>query len=195
MSGRPSPSADARPVAQSQPPAAGTPLVDSLLGHYESLVGYVRRRFSLGEGSRDVVHDAYLLLAQRPPRTDARNTVGLLRRVLHHLAVDTLRRSDARRAHEVGCDPALLPPAICPQPGPEQIAQGRQELRGLIAAIEALPPRCREVFILHKIHGLPQAEVARLLQVSLQNVEKHLRRGLQACQAHMQQHSQQGPRT
>jgi RNA polymerase sigma-70 factor (ECF subfamily) len=185
MPGRPSSSADVRPAVPAPPAPAGTTLAEALVSHYEGLVGYVRQRFRLGEGSRDVVHDAYLMLAQRPPRSDVRNPAGLLRRVLHHLAIDTLRRADARRAHEVSCEPALLPPAPCPQPGPEQIAQGRQELLRLVAAIDGLPPRCREVFILHKIHGLPQAEVARLLQVSLQNVEKHLRRGMQACQAHM----------
>lgn len=189
MPGRTSSSADARPDAGARPAGAPASLAESLVSHYDDLVGYVRRRFGMGESARDVVHDAYLQVAARPPRTDARNPAGLLRRMLHHLAVDTLRRDDARRGHELACDMALLPPAICPQPGPEQIVQGRQDLHCLIAAIDGLPPRCREVFILHKIHGMPQAEVARLLQVSPQNVEKHLRRGLQACAARMQQAS------
>lgn len=187
MPGRSPSSADARPDAGVRPASVPASLAESLVSHYEDLVGYVRRRFRLGEVARDVVHDAYLQVTARPARRDARNPVGLLRRMLHHLAVDTLRRDDARRAHELACDSALLPPALCPQPGPEQVVQGRQQLQCLITAIDALPPRCREVFILHKIHGMPQAEVARLLQVSPQNVEKHLRRGLAACREHMQQ--------
>lgn len=187
MPGRTSSPADARPDAGARPGGAPASLAESLVSHYDDLVGYVRRRFSMGEFARDVVHDAYLQVASRPPRTDARNPVGLLRRMLHHLAVDTLRRDDARRGHELACDTTLLTPAICPRPGPEQIVQGRQDLQCLIAAIDGLPPRCREVFILHKIHGMPQAEVARLLQVSPQNVEKHLRRGLLACAARMRQ--------
>lgn len=168
-----------------RPTAAGT-LGDALLLHYEDLVGYVRRRFSLGEFARDVVHDAFVQVTDRPPRAAARNPVGLLRRLLHNLAVDSLRRADARQRHEQALDADALPQAICPAPRPDQVLQGRQALERLSQAIAELPPRCREVFILHKIHGLPQAQVAAVLQVSLKTVEQHLRRGLRSCRVHLE---------
>jgi RNA polymerase sigma-70 factor (ECF subfamily) len=54
-------------------------------------------------------------------------------------------------------------------------------LRTLAQAIESLPPRCRDVFVLHKIHEWPQAQVAAHLGISIKTVEKHMRTALACC--------------
>jgi RNA polymerase sigma factor (sigma-70 family) len=53
----------------------------------------------------------------------------------------------------------------------------------LYAAIEALPPKCRQVFIMRRFHDLSQDEIARRLGVSRNMVEKHLRLALERCRA------------
>jgi RNA polymerase sigma-70 factor (ECF subfamily) len=40
--------------------------------------------------------------------------------------------------------------------------------------ITSLPPRCKEVFILSRIEGLKNREIAEKLQISIKNVERHL---------------------
>ncbi len=75
---------------------------------------------------------------------------------------------DVADAGSFGCDPAL---ALASQ----------QALRLLVAAIEALPPRCRDVFVLCRIHEYTQPAAAEYLGISLKTVEKHLRLGLAAC--------------
>ena len=44
-------------------------------------------------------------------------------------------------------------------------------------AVRRLPPRCRQVFLMHRVLGWRQAEIAKELQVSVSMVEKHIRRG------------------
>jgi RNA polymerase sigma-70 factor (ECF subfamily) len=39
---------------------------------------------------------------------------------------------------------------------------------------------------MHKLHEIPQAEVAQRLGISLKTVEKHLRVGMIACREHLQ---------
>ncbi len=41
------------------------------------------------------------------------------------------------------------------------------------------------VFVMHKVHELPQAEVAARLGISLKTVEKHLRLGMGICRTHL----------
>lgn len=64
---------------------------------------------------------------------------------------------------------------------PERQAIARQELTRLAAAVDALPPRCREVFLLVRIDGLANGEVAARLGISRNMVEKHLIKALLHC--------------
>ncbi|HDS1139928.1 TPA: RNA polymerase sigma factor [Stenotrophomonas maltophilia] len=162
----------------STPPPA-LPLVSSLVRHYEELVDYLHRRFRSPGLAREVVHDVCVRLLERPVAHDARQPVALLRRIAHDAAVDRCRAEDLRR-HWV--EPRTkLPEGTCPRPGPEQQAQGVQALQRLSSTIERMPCRRQQVFILHKIHELPQAEVAQRMGIGLKAVERHLRLAMADC--------------
>lgn len=47
-----------------------------------------------------------------------------------------------------------------------------------MAAIEALPERARRAFILFRFEELKQAEIARVMNISISAVEKHIRLGM-----------------
>lgn len=46
-----------------------------------------------------------------------------------------------------------------------------------------MPTRRRQAFLLDRLDGMPQAEIARALGVSLSTVEKDLRAALELCLA------------
>ncbi|UUF04629.1 sigma factor-like helix-turn-helix DNA-binding protein [Xanthomonas hortorum] len=52
--------------------------------------------------------------------------------------------------------------------------------------LPALPPRCRQAFILNRIDGLTYPQVAAAMGISIKMVEKHISRALAACRAAMQ---------
>src|SRR3546814_16564389 len=58
-------------------------------------------------------------------------------------------------------------------PGLEQQWQARRSLQTLEAAVEQLPDKCRTVFLLSRIEGLSNAEVAQRCGISVKMVEKH----------------------
>ena len=64
------------------------------------------------------------------------------------------------------------------QPSPEAEVTARDELRVLQAAVERLPPRAREVFLLRRIENLSLQEVADRLGLSVSTIEKHLTRAM-----------------
>lgn len=64
------------------------------------------------------------------------------------------------------------------EPSPERVAAGRRELDRVRRLIEGLPDRCRRIFELRKVEGLPQREVAERLGVTEHVVENDVGKGL-----------------
>jgi RNA polymerase sigma factor (sigma-70 family) len=65
-------------------------------------------------------------------------------------------------------------------PSPERAVIARDELRQLQAAIEDLPPRCREAIILGRVEGLTGREIAARMGISEKTASEHLAKGLYA---------------
>ncbi|HTO42365.1 MAG TPA: sigma-70 family RNA polymerase sigma factor [Rhizomicrobium sp.] len=65
-------------------------------------------------------------------------------------------------------------------PSPEHAAIARDDLRRLRAALDRLPPRCREAVILGRIEGLPGRAIAVRMGVSDATVSEHLANGIRA---------------
>jgi RNA polymerase sigma-70 factor, ECF subfamily len=64
--------------------------------------------------------------------------------------------------------------------GDEPYVVIEQELQQIIEkTIQELPERCREVFILSRIKGLKNKEIAEKLNINIKNVERHISRALQ----------------
>ncbi len=65
-------------------------------------------------------------------------------------------------------------------PGPERNTIARDELRRLQAALDRLPPRCREAVVLGRIEGLSGREIAQRMGITEQAVSAHLIHGVRA---------------
>lgn len=154
-----------------------------MVRHYDELVDSVRRRFGDRCFAREVVHDVCVQLLETPEKQQVRSPLGLLRKIAHDRAVDRYRSESRRQAW---IDPAAeVAELAADHQTPERQHEASDELERLCAAIAELPPRCQAVFVMHKIHQLPQREVAERLGVSLKTVEKHLRLGMAACRARL----------
>lgn len=54
-------------------------------------------------------------------------------------------------------------------------------------AVASLPEKCRQVFLLRKVHGLSHKEIGDRMGLSISSVEKYLRSGILACQTHLKE--------
>ena len=63
-------------------------------------------------------------------------------------------------------------------PDPERVAIVRDELRRLQLAIDRLPPRCREAFVMGRIQGLTRGEIALRMGVSEKTVTEHFTKAM-----------------
>lgn len=64
--------------------------------------------------------------------------------------------------------------------------ESRERFLDFCRAVRQLPPQCRRVFVLKKVYGLSQREIAQYLDIAESTVEKHVAKGLLACMQSMQ---------
>lgn len=153
-----------------------SPLIAALAQHYDELVEHVRRRFRDRGFARDVVHDVCVELLEKPPAQAVHTPLAFLRHVSTHRAIDRQRADTTRTAL---IDSVAEPPdtLVHAEDGASALAF-QQELLALVTIVEALPPRARQCFLLHRIHGMAHAEIAAEIGVSRAMVTQHVNRAM-----------------
>jgi RNA polymerase sigma factor (sigma-70 family) len=146
--------------------------------HVRELIAFARRRVG-DEASGDVVHDVFLRLATYGTPARLENPRAYLYRVTANAAHDHGRRVSARA--EVSVPDETWQQLESPLAGPESTAEQHSLLIGCLAALDALPAPCRQVFLLHRIDGIPQAEIAATLGIPLRTVERHVAKAMACC--------------
>ncbi|MDI1319527.1 MAG: sigma-70 family RNA polymerase sigma factor, partial [bacterium] len=96
--------------------------------------------------------------------------------IARNLALDTIRRG--RRSPIDGVTDLAALFVIDDRPDAASAATRQQEIELLVDAIDALPARCREIFILRKLQGVSQKDIAARLGLSEQTVQVQAARGL-----------------
>lgn len=151
-------------------------LARSILPHEAELRAWLCRRPLAGLDIDDIIQEAYAILSSVDSVEHIRNPRTYFFEVAKSVVLSALRRSRVISFLAVTSVENLDIP--CDAPGPDAIAEGRQELERIAVLIAALPPKCRETFTLRKVRGLSQRETARELGISENTVEKHMGKAL-----------------
>ncbi len=152
--------------------------MNTLALHYDDLVEYIQRRFSSSQFAEDVVHDVCVQLLEKSPEQPIAQPFAFLRRVSFNRAIDRSRAERARNARFNTM--AELPDNRSHDCDGAMALDFEQQLKALLAIIEALPARPRQIFLLHRIHGMPQYEIANELGISPNMVTQHFNRAMRA---------------
>jgi len=66
----------------------------------------------------------------------------------------------------------------------EVIAQQKLEIH--CAAVAALPPQCRKVYLMRKVYAMSYKEIAEALEITVSTVESHMEKGFARCHAYVE---------
>jgi RNA polymerase sigma factor (sigma-70 family) len=146
----------------------GTGLVEAC----RALAQRQKRQGKNSADAEDVAQDACVRALGLEQPDNVREPMRYLMRIARNLFVDRQRRKSREAAVFHSLDG--IEPRAREANDPERILAGKQELQIVLAAIDALPPRCREAFTLHRFHGLSYAGIARQMGVGTGTVEKHI---------------------
>jgi RNA polymerase sigma factor (sigma-70 family) len=146
--------------------------------HNEALIRFLQTRLRSPQEAHEVAQEAYVRLLS----LDEPGAVSYLRAFLFktaaNLAVDRLRRD----AIHMRATSSQLFQEFADVRTPERHVCGIQNLERLERLIDALPEKCRRVFILHRFHGRDVESVAREVNLSVRMVQTYMVRALLHCQ-------------
>lgn len=128
----------------------------------------------------DIVQDAYVKIARLDDVSHIRNGRAYFFATARSVLLDRIRRERIVRIDSLTEADALA--LADDDPGPERKVSARQELERVRQLIATLPDRCREIFELRRIQGVPQREIAERLGVPEHTVEAQAVRGLRLIQ-------------
>lgn len=141
-----------------------------------ALMQFIRHSWRNANDIEDLCHDVYVLLYEAARKEIPRPTRPFVFTVARNLLINCIRREQIVSIDAVA-DLDELGIAL-DEPGPDRTVIARQELRRLQAALDRLPPRCREAVVMRKIDRLSRREIAARMGIAEATVAEHLATGI-----------------
>lgn len=147
---------------------------------------FLRKFLRQTQDIEDVTQEAYLKAYVAEQEKSIDNPKSYLFTIAKNIAINEL----TKKAYQITdyieeCDVKETTKKTAPL---EAEVEAQQALGIYCEAVAALPEACRRVFLLRKVHGLKQSEIAETLGVSLRNVEMHLQKGTLRCREFIREH-------
>ena len=165
---------DDRPVPTEQLCVSGQDLETAYRTHRASLFYFLRRKAG-AEEAPDLVQEVFARAAGSAQRDRLVNPGGFLRRIAQNLLIDRARRRKSAptalfslREESDAATPATQ----------EWNLEAADLLRLYEQAVDAMPPKTRRVFLMHRVDELSYREIHEQLGISIATVEYHMMKAL-----------------
>lgn len=162
-------------MADSQP--VKDPFSEFYGTNHRWLRAWLFRRLQCPHDAADLAQDTFLRVMRAPQPVAIEEPRAFLATVARRLISNLFRRRSLERAYLE--ELANFMEACVPSE--EELALVHEALVRIDQMLHGLPLRVRHVFILSRLDGLPQPEIARQLGISVATVERDLRRALLHC--------------
>lgn len=151
--------------------------MEEILSHEQALSRYLSRAWAHHDEIGDLRQEIYLKVyeAARRARPDV-SAKSFLFTTARNLMADRVRR--AKVVSIQAMDEIVISELLIDELTPERKTAAHQEFGHLIAAFQAMPPRCQEVFWLRRVEHLSQRETSLKLGITEKAVESLMAKGV-----------------
>lgn len=147
---------------------------------------YLRRFYKNPQDIEDAMQEGFLKSFEIEKKQDIKTPAAYLFKTIRNFACRDLRKKS--RLKIIGIEDIDLPSLTIDRRAIEDSLESRQNLSIFCAAADRLPTQCRKAFLLRKIYGFSQKEIAGMMGISVSTVEKHLAKAIYRVIEHMDQH-------
>jgi RNA polymerase sigma-70 factor (ECF subfamily) len=145
------------------------PDLELLLANEPRLKSYVRRRIFNRDDVEDVLQEIFARILTQSRRVRVLDPVAYAFRIADNLIRDLSRRQ--RAPHQ-----SLTEDLPCHEAHPAELLETHERASALDAALAAMPPLRREVFLRRRVDGESYEAIAAALDLSVGAVQKHYSR-------------------
>lgn len=147
---------------------------EEVIPHEEALRNWLRARFPNLPDRDDLIQDVYIRLWKARSQAPIDCPKAFLFTAARNLALNRLRHA----YYEPNLGESFRSTVLDEKPDiPSQVSR-REDYTRLTEAIQSLPERCREVFVLRRLYGYSQKEIAARLGIAEKTVEIHAMVGM-----------------
>lgn len=164
------------------PPSTGTILISKkefetiYLEHYERLYGLAFTYLKEMEEAKEVVQQVFAKLYEKLPKLEITQSLdGYLNTAVRNTCLNELKRKRPDVELEEQTEEEHFDETY-------HLEQAEEELR-IWKAIEALPPKCKRIFMLSRFDQMKNAEIAEQLDISKRTVETQISLALKNLRA------------
>jgi RNA polymerase sigma factor (sigma-70 family) len=134
------------------------------------------RRGRRSDEIEDLVQDAFVRLLEYCERgAEVREPEAVLVRTVLRLSMNQDRDAHHDLYVREAIEDLVL---IDPGPTPEEVLTADQCLQEMRRTLDSVSRRTRDVFFLHRLHGLSYAQIGQQLDLPVSTVEKHIARAM-----------------
>ena len=136
----------------------------------------------------DIVQETYVRLCQTENIERIESPKAFMYKTARNLALDYIKRADTKKVDRVESQQVLENLMNGDDRVIDEMYQSTvidEEFKHFCDAVRILPVQCRKVFVLKKVYGNSQKEIAEELGISQSTVEKHISNGLKRCTIYM----------
>jgi len=132
----------------------------------------------------DIVQETYVRICEISNEETIQYPRSFMYKIVRNLALDHIKRAEVRLSvsmeDEIDGD---LKDYLegCNGDTTFQEVASKEEFEMFCKAVRQLPLQCRRVFVLKKVYGYSQKEIAADLNISESTVEKHIAFGIKRC--------------
>jgi RNA polymerase sigma factor (sigma-70 family) len=133
----------------------------------------------------DIVQETFIRSYEASRKQTINHPRSFMWKIAKNLALNHLQNANNKLTINVadfGDPDVYLPTEVVEA---ELEFESRERFLVFCRAVQRLPLQCRRVFILKKVYGLPQKEIAARLEISESTVEKQVAKGLLVCAEYM----------
>lgn len=137
---------------------------------------YLRRFYDNAQDIEDALQESFLKTYEIEKKQEIESPAAYL-----FMTANNFARRDLKKKSHISTEPIEeieLSRLSIGMNAVEKGLEARQTLAIFAEAADSLPDQCKKAFLLRKVHGYSQKEIAKTMGISESTVEKHLSKGL-----------------